>query len=105
MNIQEALQSKEKFKRPCHKAWFTHYCQGALIYNESSEYIITDEDLMADDWTLFEEPVTLTLTKGEFLSLWAESQKEAYSMPGHLIRDTWDVYPRAFNILMKRLGF
>lgn len=102
MNIQEALQSKRKFKRPCHKSWFTHYCQGVLIYNESSEYIITDEDLMADDWELFEALVEIpAMTRKEFLTLWAEAQKEAHSIHGHIIID----YAKAFDIFTKKLGF
>lgn len=69
MTIQEAIKSGKKFLRPIHLAAFPpaafHINEvGLLSYTINDEiitYTLTREDILANDWVIQEQKITITL--------------------------------------------
>jgi len=64
MNIQEAIKSGKRFRRP---DWF-EYCPAADLRNPDGYYEIWPDDLLADDFEVEEKSVTIT--REQFDAAW-----------------------------------
>lgn len=93
MNLLEAVKSGKKFKRPHH----THYYPtiGTMIHGGS--YRFDAEDVIASDWGLEEQKVTISTT--EFFHAFSEVIKEAM-----FHRQYTGDYVEVVNAMAKKLG-
>lgn len=80
MNIQEAIKSGKRFKRPTHGSW-SYISNSGDLYRVFPLHCwsLKPADLLADDWEL--EDKTITITESEFRAAYLRAHSKRGKCP------------------------
>lgn len=106
MNIIEAIKSGKKFKRPCFpwQNWLYIPALSKIIHRvDGAHYHCDIDDILADDWEIEEEKITITRSQLE--EAWNKLFNTPLPTQDNPNNTIQSLYREAFPLLADRLGF
>ena len=104
MNIIEAIKSAKRFKRSLHKVYKQVNKETGEIewYNGDKPYILSREDILANDWEV-QEPI-VTLTEYAFNSAWDGAYYKVYKRHAEWTQQQGEDWGNFYHEVKQHLG-